>query len=460
MFLKRSERGQGSLEVVGVVAIAALLVAAVTTAVVQTSPGLTGSIKDGICRVVTLGQGSCDTAPTIRTAEDHIPPEECVIGSSGQETESKASLVVTLSSGETWLIENLGNGKARLTRSTSGGVGIGVGAGFDVSVKVDGSKYGVALTASAEAMLKSIEGEVFYANNAQEAEDILNGQKTDDTKDFWWGDGGPIRDVADWAGGEGEHENDTPDEWFEEGGFEVSGYAGATALYETAEAQASEEAYLGTRHKKDGTRTDYFRAKASAMAGVDAWTGDGTFEAAAQGEMESLVEIERDKDGNPVSMTMTSTLMGHADAGDKGETSDPEYTQRTIQIPLKSESDRDVASRVLWMAGIPFMPGINEGITDSDAVGAPWQLNEIAKDLAQVANDRGYLSEQTYTERTTNDDGFTFDAKLIAELGLGGSDKATETNMTDYKYWDGSQMASRPGCVGAGGSSGGGGGSW
>jgi hypothetical protein len=358
--------------------------------------------------------------------------------------------VVILSNGETWLIETLGDGKSRLTRSTSEGVGIGVGAGFDVSVKVDGSKYGVALTASAEAMFKALQGDVFYADNPGQAEDILNGQRTDDTKDEWLGDSGPVRWLGDKVGGKSEFEDADPDETFSEGGLDLSGYAGGTALYETAEMEAAEEAFLGTRTKTDGTSTDYFRAKASVMGGVNAWTGDGTFEAAAQGSMESMVEIERDKDGNPVAMRMTSTMMGDAQAGDKSDADDQAYTSRTVEIPLTSEADRDLASRTLWAAGIPLMPGLNEGITDSDAIGAPWQIDQISQDLGRVADERGYIYEQEYSSDTTTDNGFTFDAKAIAELGLSASDTKTETQMTDYKFWDGLSMAARDGCSSTG----------
>jgi hypothetical protein len=443
---RRPDRGQGSLESVGVIAVAAILIAAVIAATVQTNPALTSAIKAGICKVTTLGQGDCKAEIELRAPEDYIPPEPCVVSSNGQEDEAKVSLVVTLSNGETWLIEDLGDGKSRLTRSTSGGVGIGAGVGFDVSVQVDGSKYGVALTASAEAMFKGVQGETYYADSPEEAEEILNQKRTDDSKDFWLGDqGNPIRDGWDWATGKGEHENASPDEWFEEGGFDASGYAGATGLYETASVGATEEAYLGTKHSKNGNTTDYFRGSASVTAGVDAWTGDGTYEAVAQAGMEAMVEIERDKDGNPISMRMTSTVMADAEAGDKGENAPPTYTQRTVQIPLDTEANRDIASRTLWAAGIPFMPGLNEGITDADAIGAPWQIDQIGRDLAEAANTGGHIWEQEYTQ-DTSENGFTFDAKAIAELGLSGTSNSIETALTDYKYWNGSQMVSREGC--------------
>lgn len=447
MFGIRSERGQGSLESVGVIVVAGVLVAAITTAMVQSSPVLASNIKSDICNIVTLGEGDCQSTETIRATDDYVPPEECVIGTSSQETESKASLIVTASSGETWLIESLGDGKSRLTRSTSDGVGIGGGFGFDVSVKVDGTKYGAALTASAEAMYKSIEGEVFYADDEDEAKAILDGQQSDDTKDNWVGNSGPLRWATDKITGTSEHEDAEHDEWFKDDGLEVGGYAGATAIYETAEVQAAEEAYLGTRHKNDGTRTDYFRAEAAAMAGVDAWNGDGTYQAAAQAGMEFLVEIDRDENGKPVAMRMTSTVMTDAQASDRNEETDLTYTSHTSEIPLASEADRDVASRSLWAIGIPMMPGINDGITDADAMGAPWEFNEIVRDFGNLANDRGFIYQQQFTEKTTTDNGFTFDAKAIAELGLGGSDVKKQTDLTDYSYWNGSVMASRPGCV-------------
>ena len=57
---KRTEQGQGSLESLGVIAVAGLLVAALSTAVIHTNPSITGSVQDGICKVVTLGEGECN----------------------------------------------------------------------------------------------------------------------------------------------------------------------------------------------------------------------------------------------------------------------------------------------------------------------------------------------------------------------------------------------------------------
>ena len=76
MLRLRSERGQGTLESVGVIGVAALLIVAVIAATAQANPAVVGNIKDGICRVVTLGQGTCSSAPEIRTSDDYVPPEE------------------------------------------------------------------------------------------------------------------------------------------------------------------------------------------------------------------------------------------------------------------------------------------------------------------------------------------------------------------------------------------------
>ena len=56
-------RGQGSAEFVGLVAVAALLVGSASFAVVQANPSISAAISTGICEVTSLGQGDCGDVP-------------------------------------------------------------------------------------------------------------------------------------------------------------------------------------------------------------------------------------------------------------------------------------------------------------------------------------------------------------------------------------------------------------
>ena len=380
MFRIRSDRGQGSLESVGIIVVASLLVAALVAVMVQTNPTIMGTVKDGICRIVTLGAGTCSSAPAIRTADDYVPREECVIGANGEDHGGSLSIaVVEFEGGETWLIENLGN------------------------------------------------------------------QQSDNTKDSILGDSGPSRWLWDQVTGKGEFEDAEPDQTFADADFKVDAHAGATLLWGTAEANVAAEAYLGTTNKTDGTSTNYFRGNISGDLGVDIDVSD----AGLTGELEVLVEVDRDKDGNPVAMRLISATSGDAYANDNLDSvpiDNPEFTKTTIQIPLETEAQRDVASRVLWATGIPFLPGINDGITDIDAIGTAWQIEQIGKDLGNTARQSGYMWEEKYTV-DTSENGFDIGFKAGVELGGSGKWSNITQALTGYRFWDGSTWATRPGCA-------------
>jgi hypothetical protein len=443
----RSERGQGSLESLGIFVLAAILATSTVGVIAQSSPAFRENVSYQFCKIVKLGGGGGECTPPSepRQAEAYVPPEQCVVGANGEDDQGSLMIaVVKMEDGETWLIEDLGNGKSRLTRSTNEGVGLTTGIGFEVTGTVDGHKMGLALGARATALLAGTQGDVYYADNPDQAKAILNGKETDDTKDFWWGDGGPVRWVADKVGGKNKYEDTEPDETWSEGGFKADGVATGTLLWGSAEAKVAEEAYLGTKTKKDGSTTSYFRGKMSGEAGVDI----GVSDAEVEGSLESLVEVDRDKDGNPVAMRLISAVMGNAAANDNlddEETKPPQYTKKTIQIPLETPAQKDLASRVLWATGLPFMPGVSDGITSTDAVGAPWQINQIGKDLAAEVNQDGFMWEEDYTQESSTN-GYDVDVEVGLVLGGSGKWSKTAQELKSYKYWDGTQWASREGC--------------
>ncbi|QTE29966.1 hypothetical protein [Pengzhenrongella sicca] len=456
--VRRDDRGVGTIEYLGVIVLAALLVTALVLGI--TNARYAERLEAALCEITSLGQGGCAMpSDIVRAAEDYVPPDQCIVSSTGNDSSGKLTVVVTLESGEQWAINQLGDGTYQLTRAADGSVGIGVGVGFDVSATVDNEKFGVGAYANVAAALAIGGGESFTASSAEDAMQILHAQQQDDTKDAIFGDDNAVRDGADWLnetfGGSNDNEDAEPDEWFTEGGFVATGTAGSTAITGSVEASASVEAYVGRTDRKDGTSTDYLRAEMAIDGGVTGWGPDASgndsyINYTAEGSAGAVVEIDRDKDGNPTTFRMTSVLMGNATgeqsySGDGGIDSDPTYTERTVSFPLETASDRALASRVLQAAGIPYYPGVTDGIDVPQAATDKLDPTALGGALFEAASTRGHIYEQEYTT-STDESGFNAEGKLGLELGLGGSSIDSTRTTTGYTYWDGSSMVDRAGC--------------
>ncbi len=151
-------------------------------------------------------------------------------------------------------------------------MGIGVGVGFDFSATVDDQTYGLGATAKANVALVGGGGESYIATSEEQARNILDHKRNDETKDALVGDDNPVRDGVDWLndklGGSNKYEHLDPDEWFVEAGVEGAASAGASTPLGTAGAEAAIEAYLGRTNRADGTSTDYLRAEMSIGGGL------------------------------------------------------------------------------------------------------------------------------------------------------------------------------------------------
>ena len=319
--------------------------------------------------------------------------------------------------------EALGDGTYKLTRARSGGVGIGVGVGFDFSATVDSQTYGLGATAKANVALVGGGGESYIATSEEQARNILDQKRNDETKDSLVGDDNPVRDGVDWLndklGGSNKYEQLDPDEWFVEAGIEGEASAGASTPLGTVGAEAAIEAYLGRTNRADGTSTDYLRAEMSIGGGMEgrgpnAQGYDTFINYTAEGSAGAVIEVDRDKDGNPVTFRIKSVLMGNA-TGDSSYSGpvedDPEYTERTIDIPLDSAAGRQTAARVLQAAGVPYYPGITDSVDIPQIAQDKLDPTTLGRELGALAAARGHISEQTYT-LGTSEDGFNAEGEL------------------------------------------------
>lgn len=462
----RGDRGAGTLENLGVVSIAAILVVATITAFVgfRYADHLAAALCRGTAAIDGSSGASCAVAPE-RSAEDYVPPQPCVVSGSGGEKNANVSFAVTLEGGETWLIEELGDESYRLTHQGDVGASIGIGIGGGVTMTVDDTAYGASAQASASAGLTVAGGETFYVDSNEQALELLTQQRQDATKDGLVGDSGPARWVTDkvggWFGDDQEGENRQPDEWFVEGGVDGGASAeiegGVPGLTADASAEAALEQFLGTTQRSDGTSTDYLRAEMSADASLSGDTSGALDDeefltTGAGGEMSALVEIDRDENGDPVAMRIVSAVGGHAEfdtADDKDdlESTASNITSRTMQIPLGSDDDREVAGRFLQTMGVAYVPGVTDPSDIGSAAVTPSRFRELASDLGDLARERGYIYEQEYTSDSSADFAAQVDLKMGAITGVGVEDASSSRVTTGYRYWNGQEMVERSGCV-------------
>ena len=455
--LRLDDRGAGTLEYLGVVAVVAVLVGALVLGFVNSHYG--ENLSAQLCKLTSaVGGGSCPVPPAERSPEDYIPPDECVVWSNGEDSSTGLTVVVDVQGGETWVIEELGDGTYRLTRARSGGVGIGVGVGFDFSATVDDQTYGVGATAKANVALVAGGGESYIATSEEQARNILDQKRNDETKDSLVGDDNPVRDGVDWLndklGGSNKYEQLDPDEWFVEAGVEGAASAGASTPLGTVGAEAAIEAYLGRTNRADGTSTDYLRAEMSIGGGMkgrgpNAQGYDQFTQLTAEGSAGAVIEVDRDKNGNPTTFRIKSVLMGNGtnDSSYNGTVDDDnEYTERTIDIPLDTEASRQTAARVLQAAGIPYYPGITDSVDIPQIAKDKIDPMGLGRELGHLAAARGHISEQTYS-MDTNESGFNAEGELGVQLGLSHSSVQSTRSTSDYKYWNGTAMVDRAGCT-------------
>ncbi|MEK8227343.1 hypothetical protein NKG05_16490 [Oerskovia sp. M15] len=261
-------------------------------------------------------------------------------------------------------VEELGDGRFRVTKTDSANVGI-----EGLRVRRLGHRGRQPLWprrhrgANVTAAMRS--GDVYYANDAGELEDILWAETDDTIKDSVVGDDWFGRDIADWVTERFTGDLAEPDSVFVRAGVNAMGNAGATLITGDASAEVEAGIYEGSTVYHDGRSTDSYTASSSGSAQASALLGEGgvtdDVSAVASFSGDVTVEIDRDADGNPTAMRIVTTGSGHADVSAwENEKEDPTYTQSTWQVPFDSTENRQIAGRVLWGLGISSV-----GVTDT-----------------------------------------------------------------------------------------------
>lgn len=408
---RRRERGQGSLESLAIFIVAGILVAASVGAVTLSGTPFQQSVSYQICKLVNIadGGGDCEPPAPLRSPEERIPPDPCVVGKDTNGANVKVSVVVDVQKGWTFITEQMSDGTYRVTRLDESKLGVGVGPGFDVSVTWDSKKYGIVGNVSADVFLGANQGDTWIVDSEGEANDLrdklIGGEVVDQTA----GSAPIVGDLISWGGKKlSGLEPPDADETYYEGGVGGSAEAAVSNIAFGGQGNADAYAYAGAKQTKDGYEI-YVKGKISGSASMQAiWGANDTGEASAEG----LWTVKTDKDGNPVSMTITTGIM-------TGSGDDTTLRERTYEMPI-NDSTRDLYERALW---------------DPTAAG----------DVVEAAKDYGYASERNY-DVDASQYGANVSGKLIGEYGGGFGYTDNSDDLTDSSYWDGTDWVSNPSC--------------
>lgn len=437
----RGDAGAATLESTGMYGLAALLVGAVVLVVLAAAPGIGDMARRAICMVVTLGQGDCGAAVT--SAAAHVPLQPCVVQAEGHDTRVKGTFTfVSASTGEQWLVETLSDGRFRVVRGTTNSLGLEAGVGVTAQVVWDDKPYGVTASAGVAGDLGFRSGEVYYADDQGAVDDLLRQHGVDVAADNVLGDRGPVRDLADGLAGLvglDDQQLPTPSETYVEGGLTLTGEARATFLYAGAKAGVGTATVLGVRTGRDGTTTEYIGSTVSGevAAGVWAAADDGSTQYAqlkAQASVQQVVELERNADGDVTAVRTRIITAREAGAtfGEEGP-STASYTERLIELPIRSQSDRQLAMRYMAAVGVEQVAGLAPGplsvVAGVAAAGASSAFN-------QAARARGVVTEQTYDSDTSSYGG-EFGVEAVAEASGGVTVNTMDRESTGGRYWDG-----------------------
>lgn len=463
------ERGATSLEYAGFVAVAALVVGAVVLGIVGGSMPLARGVTSAICKLFTLGQGSCEVPGS---ADGRMPTEPCVVSADGRESTVKAGIAVMVGGGESWYVESLSDGTYRVTRGTGGSVGVEGGAGFSLTGTWADETYGLEAGAWASADGVFNEGEVYLLPTQEAVDELMSAHMADVAKDVAVGDesigvpvlGWDVPNPVRWATDQvtdlaGVPSLPGPSETYYEGGVSAEASASATIIGANAQAGVGVQGMLGVRQGTDGTTTTYYAATLSGGVSTGVRGGDGLGNsvyatAAASGELEGVIEIDRDKDGNVTAVVVKYAAEGTAYAGED-PSDDGTRWEHTMALPVATAADRQVASAFLDAMNMGPVPGLPAFVPNPTVVPNPMdptvvvQAAEVAVasvDFGRAVAQSGYQSRQTFT---ANEDeyGGNFDAAWIAKIGVGANVTMSSLVSDRAEYFNGDAWVPWEGCA-------------
>ncbi|KYH45616.1 hypothetical protein [Branchiibius sp. NY16-3462-2] len=417
--LRRVDRDKGaaSLETVGMIVLAALLVGAIVLAMMQNN-AIGRAVSNAVCKILTLGNGTCDAGRS--TAPDpHLPTEPCSTAAEGYEVSGEVAAGISGGSNSKVQIETLSNGQYAVTVTKGGSVGAEAGVGWDASVSVNGSGYGWDIGADAAARIQGGVETTYIVNTKEQAFQIRNWNIYQDAKNALVASnpatsivaglpfvGGAVDKIAEQLGGL--QEPPAPDSTMVYGGVSADASAHDTLGVGQFKGSASIDAVIGVRTNSDGSYVVIGRASAGAVASASAMWKNASFDPNAG----ALVEASYDKTGTMTSVKFTGTT---------GLTRQ-DSTVESWNLPISSEADRQAANDLVY------------------------NVNPVTwKAFFDASGGHGQVTKLTYHD-AGSDVGVKVGGKILADVGITGNLKLPRASVSSAQYWDGHRFVNWATC--------------
>ncbi|MFT3875689.1 MAG: hypothetical protein QM708_04610 [Propioniciclava sp.] len=387
---RRPDRGVATLESVGIVALAAVLIGGVFLSGAQTQLG--DRFREGVCAI--LGMECAGGTET----DSHLPTEPCVISQSGWGGSLNVAVGVSVGRDVSVVTEQLSDGTYRVTVLSGGKLGAETGIGWDARVEWNGSSYGHDASASAQAHLEGSTSQVYTASSAQEAEAIQEWAIYQHSRDLVLGSGNPLGWVSDGiASMLGMQAPPTPAAVTYYGGLTADASAHLTtyAMF-GADGELGAGSILGYTQYADGSTEVVTKIQGTAQ--VSGNVGPKSGQLGGTGEMYTVETF--DPQGNRTGITLNYTGDGAND-----------NTITSYHLPITNQSQQDAATRLMWD---PFYFG----------------------DFQDLAMKEGQVNRVTYAEEGW-DGALVVGGRFLAEVGVELTAEGISNRPTQAEYWDG-----------------------
>lgn len=449
------DAGQASLEGLGVVAIAVILVSALLLAMTPGGVWLQDNIRVALCQIT--GGGDCGTAAELATEARPEPEHRCVVTDTRDNRETALSITwVQLESGDRIRVEELSGDRFRVSAEMSGGVGLQAGVGGGGSVIIDDQGYGVEAQAGASAVVAAGGGMTWVVDgedSKQRLVDYLEGERDWRSIQATMGAAGPPGIVANGVTSAGRelwrwitdaYRPDVPGEVYAYTGIEGNASANATGILQNAAADAGTSTVLGARTDvATGATTMYYRSTVDGSAVLQS-RGLSSADTGASGQVEMALAVTYDPEGMPVTVQAQHLMVGEASFeasvlfGDDIEEGGSAGRLYDARVSLTDDETRDIAFGLMRAAGVPT-PNV------------AWRArggHDAVTTFVDAARERGTMTRQDVTVDGSTSFALQGGGEVAGVgLGFGFSNSSSEMTMTDPTYWDGSTWQPWTGCA-------------
>lgn len=314
-----AQRGSGSLEFLGVVTLAAVLVAGTVGAVVASDPAIRDTIWARICQIMG-GDCAASDAPSNQA----FKPHDCDVATSRDSVDATVDVAfVRLEGGGSVQRVTKSNGDIEITVAGEGRVGVVGSVGGRGELELGGTKIGASAEAEAAATGGASGGETFVFRDPDKADEFESYVKREFGEDVA-GTFSPVFRGLNWAyegiTNEEPPANDGVQKWFVQADAAAEAQASGSVGYGTsAGADASAMRSLGTEFDRgdpddatDDTRTVYYELNWDAGASVTLPAVKG-FEGSA--ERTGTIKVTYDRHREPVKMQLVDRSTGSFEVG-------------------------------------------------------------------------------------------------------------------------------------------------